>query len=385
MIDELNIKKNLELFSFPRLSGTKHEKKAFDLAYNKILELGLKPQKQEFEFSTFYSRTYPKIGFFLGFLLLITFYIDTNLGVLISILTCPILVLIFIIMRNPENVKFYKKLESANLFVKLKGRRSRFKKINKSKEQIIFSCHLDSKGQKLSILARVRSMRAWFFSALIIIFIILLKYLILPNLATLFTILGIFPLTINIVAMVLILINTTNNSSLGAIDNASGIVCVLELMRYYANENSRLENVDSWFVFTGCEETGTMGIRNLYKKFKVFDRNNLMLVNFDSIGRGITLFDTIFKPEGYNEFYNDFLNNNIGLEITEKSKKINFGTHSDGTYIKKKMYQGIEFGDLNVYQYMHSKEDTIGKVNTNNLKKLCELIIENVEKYYKNK
>ena len=385
MIDELNIKKNLEEFSFPRLSGTIHEKKAFDLAYNKILELGLNPQKQEFEFSTFYSRTYPKIGFFSGFLLLISFYIDLNLGSLISILICPMLLLLFLIMRNPENVKFYKKMESASLFVRLKGRRSSSKKIVYPKQQIIFSCHLDSKGQKLSILARVRSMRAWFFSAIIIIFIILLKYLIIPNFETIFTILGMIPLAINILATVLIMINATNNTSFGAIDNASGIICVLELMRYYSNENNRLENVDSWFVFTGCEETGTMGIRNLYKKFKAFDRNNLMLVNFDSIGRSIRIFDSIFKPEGYNEFYNDFLNNNMGLDIKEKSKKINFGTHSDGTYIKKKMYQGIEFGDLTVYQYMHSKEDTTDKVNTNNLKKLCELIIENLEKYYKNK
>ncbi|MEJ2267596.1 MAG: M20/M25/M40 family metallo-hydrolase, partial [Nanoarchaeota archaeon] len=101
------------------------------------------------------------------------------------------------------------------------------------------------------------------------------------------------------IATILIGINTTKNSSYGAIDNASGIVCVLELLRYYSNENNRLENVDSWFVFTGCEETGTMGIRNLYNKLKVFDRNLFMLVNFDSVGRGITIYDSIFKPEGY--------------------------------------------------------------------------------------
>ena len=386
MIDELIIKKNLEEFSFPRLSGTIHEKKAFDLAFNKISDLGLKPQVQDFEFSTFYSRSYPKIGFISGFLLLLSFYINLNFGYFILIFIGPILVFLFIVMRNPENVKFYKKLKSANLFVRLKAHKSPIKnKSNKPNKIIVFSCHLDSKGQKLSILARVRSMRAWFFSTLITIFIILLKELTPSNLNLIFISLGSIPLSINLIGTLLIGINTTKNSSYGAIDNASGIICVLELLRYYSNENNRLENVDSWFVFTGCEETGTMGIRNLYKKLKVFDRNLFMLVNFDSVGRGITIFDSIYQPDGYNEFYNNFLNNGVGLNIIQKSKKINFGTHSDGTFIKKKMYQGVEFGDLSVYKYMHSKEDTIDKVNTNNLKRLCELIIENVKIYYENK
>ena len=386
MIDELIIKKNLEEFSFPRLSGTIHEKKAFDLAFNKISDLGLKPQVQDFEFSTFYSRSYPKIGFISGFLLLLSFFINLNFGYFILIVIGPILVFLFIVMRNPENVKFYKKLKSANLFVRLKAHKSPIKnKSNKPNKIIVFSCHLDSKGQKLSILARVRSMRAWFFSTLITIFIILLKELTPSNLNLIFISLGSIPLSINLIGTLLIGINTTKNSSYGAIDNASGIICVLELLRYYSNENNRLENVDSWFVFTGCEETGTMGIRNLYKKLKVFDRNLFMLVNFDSVGRGITIFDSIYQPDGYNEFYNNFLNNGVGLDIIQKSKKINFGTHSDGTFIKKKMYQGVEFGDLSVYKYMHSKEDTIDKVNTNNLKRLCELIIENVKIYYENK
>lgn len=386
MIDELIIKKNLEEFSFPRLSGTIHEKKAFDLAFNKISDLGLKPQVQDFEFSTFYSRSYPKIGFISGFLLLLSFFINLNFGYFILIFIGPILVFLFIVMRNPENVKFYKKLKSANLFVRLKAHKSPIKnKSNKPNKIIVFSCHLDSKGQKLSILARVRSMRAWFFSTLITIFIILLKELTPSNLNLIFISLGSIPLSINLIGTLLIGINTTKNSSYGAIDNASGIICVLELLRYYSNENNRLENVDSWFVFTGCEETGTMGIRNLYKKLKVFDRNLFMLVNFDSVGRGITIFDSIYQPDGYNEFYNNFLNNGVGLDIIQKSKKINFGTHSDGTFIKKKMYQGVEFGDLSVYKYMHSKEDTIDKVNTNNLKRLCELIIENVKIYYENK
>lgn len=384
MIDEESIKQNLNHFAFPRLSGTIHEKKALYLAFKKVSDLGLKPNIQNFEFSTFYSRTYPKIAFLFGFLLLVSFYIDLRLGVLISLIIGPILVFLVIIMRKPENVKFPRNFESANLFVKLKVRRELSKKVSyNQRKRIVFSCHLDSKGQKLSILARIRSMRTWILSSVIIIAILGFKYLVQPNFVIFFIIIGGILMILNFISTILILINTTNNSSLGAIDNATGITCVLELLNYYLLEDNRIDNMEYWFVFTGCEETGTMGIRNLYKKFKFFERDSLMLVNFDAIGGSITIFDSIFQPEGYREFYNNFLNNNIGLEIREESKRINFGTHSDGYYLKKKNFQGIEFGDMEAYQFLHSKEDTIDKVNTTNLKKLCEVIVENLRLYYK--
>ena len=385
MIDEESIKQNLNDFAFPRLSGTIHEKKALDLAFKKVSDLGLKPNIQNFEFSTFYSRTYPKIAFLFGFFLLILFYIDLRVGIFISLIIGPILVFLVIIMRKPEKVKFPRKFESSNLFVRLKVRRDQSKKVSfNQRKRIVFSCHLDSKGQRLSILARIRSMRTWIISTIIIIIILGLKYLVQSDFVIFFIIIGGILMILNFISTILILINTTNNSSLGVIDNATGITCVLELLKYYLSEDNRIDNIEYWFVFTGCEETGTMGIRNLYEKIKSFERDSLMLVNFDAIGGSITIFDSIFQPEGYLEFYNSFLNNKLGLEIKEESKRINFGTHSDGYYLKKKKFQGIEFGDMEAYQFLHSKEDTIDKVNTRNLKKLCELIVENFRLYYKN-
>ena len=54
LISEKRIKQNLEEFSFPRLSGTEYEKKAFNLAKKKIENLNLNPEIQTFNFSTFY-------------------------------------------------------------------------------------------------------------------------------------------------------------------------------------------------------------------------------------------------------------------------------------------------------------------------------------------
>jgi len=76
--------------------------------------------------------------------------------------------------------------------------------------------------------------------------------------------------------------------------------------------------------------------------------------------------------------YNAFLNNSKGLEIKRNPKKIYFGSHSDGYYLKKIKFEGIGIGDLESYKYLHSTRDTVDKVDSLLLKNLCEMIIENL-------
>ena len=59
MVNVEGISDTLKAFSFPRLSGTISEKKAFNIALKKINDLGINPNTQEFRFSTFFSRVYP--------------------------------------------------------------------------------------------------------------------------------------------------------------------------------------------------------------------------------------------------------------------------------------------------------------------------------------
>ena len=76
MIDEDSIKRNLEAFSFPRLSGTEDEKAAFKLLKRKIEDLNLNPIIQEFSFRTFYSRMYPKFAAILTFWLYFILFLN---------------------------------------------------------------------------------------------------------------------------------------------------------------------------------------------------------------------------------------------------------------------------------------------------------------------
>ena len=377
MIDEYRIRKNLELFSFPRLSGSTGEKKALQIATQKVEELNLKPLTQDFVFSTFFGRTYPKLAFSLGFTLLFLFYLNfvaffiSFLGMIIFV----ILGVLFILTRKPESIRLPKKLNSSNLYVNLDLNKN---KLNDQQRSVLFLCHLDSKGQRFSILGRIRIIRTWVFSGLILFIIIIFKNYIFTPFSLLFYIIGFFPITVNFISTILFLLNTTNNESNGAIDNASGIACILELLAYFSNPESRLKHYNLCFVFTGAEECGTMGIRNFYYKLTHVNKEKSIIFNFDAIAKNTYLFPGKKISDHIYIIFNMFLKNNKGLIIKRNPKKIYFGSHSDGYYLKKKDFHGIGFGDLESYEYIHSINDTVDKIDSSLLKRLCETIIDNL-------
>jgi hypothetical protein len=178
IIDENRIRNNLELFAFPRLSGTIHEKKAFSLAKKKIEQMGVNPEIQTFKFSTFYARIYPKIAFPLTFWVFFTLFLNLTLQfILINLLSTLIIFLpFFLITRNPENIKIGKILESQNLYVKIKSNTSQDLTSGKYNEiyNIFFMAHLDSKGQ--SITARTRGLSIFFLTLSIVGITVILSY-----------------------------------------------------------------------------------------------------------------------------------------------------------------------------------------------------------------
>jgi len=374
MIDAKRITENLKTFSFPRLSGTEGERKAFKIAHEKINELKLKSEIQEFNFSTYFGRIYAKIAFSLGFVLLLILYLNIEsiffLATIIIILI--IFLYLFLIARYPEKINFGKKLNSQNIFVKIS---QKVEEQEKNHRNVFFLCHLDSKGQRFSILMRIRTIRTWVFSAGAAIFIIILKNYVITQFSLFLYIIGAIPLFINLFATFIINLNATNNISKGAIDDGSGIAVVLELLNYYSNSEHHFNGYNLWFVFTGAEECGTMGIRHFYNnEIRNFDRNYSIPFNFDAIGKSIYMFPNKNLTKTNGKFLSLFVKNTKELNIKRNPKKIYFGSHSDGYFLKKKKFIGIGFGDMDSYKYIHSINDTIDKVNPNLLAGLCKAI-----------
>jgi len=373
MIDETRIRKNLELISFPRLSGTEGEKRAFNIVKKKIEDLNLKPSVQEFTFTTFYPRIYQKLIFILSFWTLFIFYLNIGeafgiFNVLNSIIIIAILIPIVIITRKPEKIRIGKEKNSQNLYVKILGNSEVKSLKNSSHEQdnvrgnLLFVCHLDSKGQRFHMNFRVFLFKWWIVSSICCFILIFFKNFIFKQFSFWFFIVGAIPLIFNLIIVILLCINTTTNESKGAIDNASGISCVLELLNYYTDLKNRLDNYNLWFLFTGCEENGTMGIRHFIQKLKHLDQTKSFQLNFDTIGTNI---DIITGERGA-----FFFKNTKGFTVTIHMVKRIRLARSDAYILKDNNITGFGVLDMESYKYVHSKDDTVEKVDCSLLEKL---------------
>ncbi|MFX1552128.1 MAG: M28 family peptidase, partial [Promethearchaeota archaeon] len=367
------------------LSGTGFELKAFNKVKREVESLNLDYEIQRFTFSSFYSRVYPKIAFSSGsliFLLLLVFlHIFVIFTLVLSFFFLGIIITSFILTRNPEKININSRLISQNLLVKIKCNPHRFEN---SDRIALFMSHLDSKGQRFTIRIRIRIIKLWIASSVILLFFIVLRNFQFLGLEIIFLIIGLIPLTLNIFASMIIVLNKTENSSVGAVDNASGIACNLELLNYYSIPENRLKNYDMWFLFSGAEECGTIGIRHFYNKLKNFDIEKSVIFNFESIANYIFLFPGDNEGNHIQDINYLLINNKRRLPIRHYITSRVLGTHSDGGFLGDKGFQGYGIGEVQAYNYMHTPNDTIDKVNTVILKKLCLVLTDTLKEHDSN-
>ncbi|MFW9989578.1 MAG: M28 family metallopeptidase [Candidatus Odinarchaeota archaeon] len=375
MIKESRIKENLKKFAFPRLSGTEFELKAFNMLKKEVEDLDLDYEIQKFTFSSFYSRIYPKIAFLSVTLILFLLYL--NIFIIISLIFDLILLSIVItsilLTRNPEKIPIFFRFSSQNLLVKIK---TITKNIENKDSIALFLSHIDSKGQRFKIKTRIRIIKLWISSSFFSIIVIILKNYMFREFEVILYIIGMLPLILNILATLLMALNTTNNSSDGAIDNASGITCNLELVNYYANPENRLENLNLWFLFTGAEECGTMGIRHFYNKLKNFVPEKSIIFDLESIDNRPFLFPGGNESDHAKNVVRLIIKNKRNFKIHPYITKRVFGTHSDGTFLGNRGFQGYGISGVQSHDYMHTPNDTIDKVDIDILKKLCLVLTD---------
>ncbi|MFX1329848.1 MAG: M28 family peptidase [Promethearchaeota archaeon] len=380
MIEETRIKENLNTFAFPRLSGTIYELEAFNKLMQKVEDLNLEFEVQPFTFSSFYSRLYPKIAFLCVSLILLLLYLNIYMisSVILTLILLGIVISVVLFTRKPEKIQSMTKFNSQNLIVKIKSNSNE----TKNDDRIaLFVSHLDSKGQRFKIKIRIRVIKLWIASSGILFSIVILKNLIFMSYAILFYIIGLIPLTSNMISSILMVLNTTDNRSIGAIDNASGITCNLELLHYYSIPKNRLHNYSMWFLFTGAEECGTMGVRHFYNNLEKFDPEKSIIFNFESIGKYVFIFPGENEGDHSKDIDNLLLNNKRNLPIRHYFTERVLGTHSDGGFLGDRGLQGFEFGGVETYAYMHTPHDTVDKIDTKILEKLCLILTDALKEH----
>ncbi|MFX1438464.1 MAG: M28 family peptidase, partial [Promethearchaeota archaeon] len=236
-------------------------------------------------------------------------------------------------------------------------------------------------GQRFKINTRIRIIKLWIYSSIILGLIIILKNLFLIGFELILYITGLFPLSANLFASFILLINTTNNSSIGAVDNATGIACNLELVNYYSIPNNRLKNYNLWFLFTGAEECGTMGIKHFYNNMANFDPEKSIIFNFESIAKHVYLFPGGKEGENAKDIDSLLLNNKRNLTIRHYFTNRVFGTHSDGGFLGDKGLYGYGIGEVEAYDYMHTPRDTLDKIDTKILEDLCLVLTDALKEH----
>jgi hypothetical protein len=388
MPDENYIKEILEKVSFPRLSGTISERKAAQCIKKEIEHLNLLPKIQSFQFTSFYPRIYKKIAFLLLFWVILVLFVNYN--TMFTIMNIFIVLLIFLplvlITRKPEDIRLGKKYWSENVYVTLNPDRQDGLNQNMitKRLQVLFLCHIDSKSQKLSIKLRVISVKLWIYSLFIIIISLVLKYLYFSENLIFNLILSII-IGFHFIATILQLINSTHNKSPGAIDNASGISLVLDLLSYFSKPEHSLSKIDLWFVFTGSEETGTMGVRHFSENIKNYDESNVRYLNLDSIAKALDIFGPLKSKVKTDKFLSTFFEFSKELEPKFHLKRYLVAVNrSDGYYLKRLGLTGIGLGDKSSYKYIHSPQDTPDKVSAKFLADVSRVIVKFLKEFDNN-
>jgi hypothetical protein len=392
-------------FDFPRLAGTKGEKKAVELTAHTFKEIGFdndQIEKEPFEFSDFYSTTLIKIIAMITCVFLLAFLLFSYIEIIFSFLILAVLSTIVLLiirgLKNPEDPGFWGKyygeiFDATNVYVKIPSKKTPEKEAG----NIIISAHLDSKSQNIKTMWRVNIYNI-FLSAGISFCLIMVARAILYLLFMLFVsaanvrsyILAglILDIGLWISAGLIILANlflmflSTHNNSPGALDNASGMAIVFGLSSFF--RNYPLDNFNLWFCQFSAEELGTMGSRIFLNKHEyLFTKGKTFQFNIDMISCKNCKHNRIEYIESYGIIPKKNLTSLCSkyLRKAADQEKIDIygmhfitGAHTDSLPFHAREFDAIDLGSIVASKWGHTREDTPNKVDPKILRDTCLLL-----------
>ncbi|MFX1345974.1 MAG: M28 family metallopeptidase [Promethearchaeota archaeon] len=414
--DEIPFKKEklfdyVNKFNFPRLAGTQGEKKAVALTLGTFKAIGFKPDQvksQNFEFSTFYSKSMIKIIIFLNLMFVSIVLLIKYLYTLYTFISILILVIIFFsmikVLKYPELKGFWEKyfgkfIKATNVFVKIPAINLSSSKVG----NIIVSAHLDSKSQTFKTFWRVTFARIWLYSEITLFIsytLFLVDYHLLIKLFNplilLFEVVILIATILTVICNVILLFLRIENNSSGSLDNATGMSIVFELSEFF--KNHPLNNFNLWFCQFSAEELGTMGSRKFLDLYdEIFLKDYTYQINFDMVSVKDNNKKNLIE---YIKSYGIIPRKKISPILVEylkrvvKAEKINYkgfhvslGAHTDSIPFHLRKFDTIDFTTRAACKYTHSAEDTPDKVDPQTLLEACratQLLIIMLDKNFKN-
>lgn len=282
---------------------------------------------------------------------------------------------------------FKKELESTGVLNKIFARgksRNIMGKVPANKypvRKVVFVAHYDSSKSGLSFHPEVVKN---FRTAFLITYYSMVAMFILYGLAIIFNVLGfawgilviwlfsIPPALLLFISCVVILYQEIfGEDTPGANDNAAGVSVLLELSKEIKDKPP--DFVETWFLFTGAKEAGTLGMINFLEEYHP-DPQNTFFINLDCIGVGDIKY---ILEEGMLKRYpsSDKLVKWASLAIQEKPPlKIKGASYylftTDATTALARNYKAITVMALDEEGFIpnwHWTTDTISRIEKKNL------------------
>lgn len=385
LIDVKNAYRITDRLAFPRLIGSKGEKKAIEIVVDEFKNAGfISVNRQKFK-TSFHNFIYSRYIFLIlgtGLIFLgLSYYINVFLTL------CLIFLFLFIsfkalqtatstkmkLSRNKSN-----NYETENIWVNLENKNTN--------SRVVFMAHWDSKSQTFPSTIRVMIFLIFTFGALLLylIFFILSIIKIFVNFD--------IPLLKNVLLDICLIIaligglnyfNKTGNFSPGAFDNAAGVGVILELARYY--KINPPHNLDLTFLSPGSEELNLGGAIRFIEKLKNhLSKDTTFFINLDLIGGAeiIRLISSYGIPRKISSKKLNVLFKESAKENQIKMRDIYSptGSWSDFMPIVQEGFEACWLGSQPGLKYVHTKKDNMSLVSKEGLKNIITLCIDVVKK-----
>lgn len=425
-------------YSFPRRIGTRGEKLVRKMIYHEFKKIGLKPHREHFICSLFYSVNFLRITLLLFIIILLSMEFVLYLNPILNIAIFGIFILLtfflFRMSQKPHKINWGRNYMSSNIFAfipaKSYGQDGNLKiqdlieehfmedeapedmmqlhddysefleeeelqygelpsSVESKYGNIIISAHSDSKSQSVPTYTRV----LLFKNVLVLFAVLSLLFIIGVILAFLQVSWVWVPLQIvttgitgTLILLTLILfINKSKNKSPGACDNASGMAVVFALAQYF--KDRPLDRYNLYFCQFGVEEFGQQGARRfILNRLRYFKRRRTFNFNLDMVGERSEVKIPIITTVGLTKKPVDpvmmqFIRESAEeLDIEIEGINLATGAHTDRMAFTKYGYNGIDFASRECAKWTHTPEDTPDKVSPLIMQYACQIIARSVEK-----
>jgi hypothetical protein len=165
----------------------------------------------------------------------------------------------------------------------------------------------------------------------------------------------------------------------GANDNASGIAVALGVADILSK--NPLENTEVWFVATGCEEAGTVGMSNFLEKH-ADELKNSYILNIDCVGTGDLkyvikegLLKTISVPEELVRIVSEVAAKEPTLKASPLVLRYKASDSFPALSVGLKAICIISVDERNLPLNWHWKTDVFNKINGQSLENAQELLL----------